>query len=121
MEALTSGIIPNNPADLIELGANIYARHCVLGSNSPLLCMQSNSWEVTGPKVEPARRLLELIKQDSKPAHLNWSVLNELLNQIRLSVEATLVFLMAQNAENTELLAYWGFNTAIDADKQVNA
>ena len=60
--------IPSEPDKLIDLGVKVYARHCVMGNKSPLLALQTNSWEENGHEVNNALRLCELIKTEFNPS-----------------------------------------------------
>lgn len=55
--------ISDDPVKLMDLGMKVYARHCVMGSESPLLALQANSWEENKHVVNNALRLHELIEE----------------------------------------------------------
>ena len=45
-------VIPTNPGELITLTAAVYAKHKVDGTKSPLLILDSPTWDEIGPDVD---------------------------------------------------------------------
>ena len=81
--------IPSETEKLIDLGVKVYARHCVMGNKSPLLALQTSSWEENGHEVNNALRLSELIKTGLCPSLKYSHKLDELLAKIKSSLEAS--------------------------------
>ena len=71
--------IPSEPEKLIDLGVKVYARHCVMGNKSPLLALQTSSWEENGDVVNNVLRLCELIKTEFNPSLQYFHKRDELL------------------------------------------
>ena len=44
--------IPTNPGELIKLTASVYTKHVADGAKSPLLILESPTWEEVGPDVQ---------------------------------------------------------------------
>lgn len=99
--------IPSDPEKLIDLGVKVYARHCVMGNKSPLLYLQSNSWEENGSEVNNALRLYELIKKESLSQEYLCK-LDELIVKIRASILASYDLLLDIYSDPQEL-GFWGF------------
>ncbi|MBV5283845.1 MAG: hypothetical protein JZU53_15600 [Paludibacter sp.] len=99
--------IPSDPEKLIDLGVKVYARHCVVGNKSPLLYLQSNSWEENGSEVNNALRLYELIKKESLSQEYLCK-LDELIVKIRASILASYDLLLDIYSDPQEL-GFWGF------------
>jgi len=60
-------IIPENPAELFELAALIYAQHQRLGTKSPLHALEElPSWDEVGPKVGEATEVQSQIDKLEK-------------------------------------------------------
>ena len=95
---------------LIELGVKVYARHCVMGKKSPLLILQTNSWEVNGHDVNDALRLCELIKTELSPSLQHSRKLDELVVKIKSSLEASYNLLLDIYRDNPIELGFWGFD-----------
>jgi hypothetical protein len=47
-------VIPENPSELMKLTALVYAHHQQLGTTSPLLILDSPTWDELGPDVQKA-------------------------------------------------------------------
>ena len=45
-------VIPTNPGELIKLTGAVYTRHVADGAKSPLLILESPTWEEVGPDVQ---------------------------------------------------------------------
>ena len=45
-------VIPKNPGELIKLTGAVYTRHMADGAKSPLLILESPTWNEIGPDVE---------------------------------------------------------------------
>jgi len=103
--------IPNDPVKLIDLGAKVYARHCIMGDESPLLALQSNSWEENGPEVDNALRLQEFIEENMNSAQEYFRKRDELIIKIKASILASHDLLSGIYSDNPKELAYWGFDT----------
>jgi hypothetical protein len=101
--------VPDDPVKLMDLGMKVYARHCVMGSKSPLLAMHSNSWEENRYAVDDALRLHELIEEGSLSADYSYK-LDELIAQIKASVQASHDLLADIYCNNPTELGFWGFN-----------
>ena len=101
--------IPSEPEKLIDLGVKVYARHCVMGNKSPLLALQTNSWEENGHEVNNALRLCELIKTEFNPSLQYFHKRDELLAKIKASLEESLRLLSDIYQDNPIELAFWGF------------
>ena len=102
--------IPSEPDKLIDLGVKVYARHCVMGNKSPLLALQTNSWEENGPEVNNALWLCELIKTEFNPSLQYFHKRDELLAKIKASLEASHCLLSDIYHDNPIELGYWGFD-----------
>ncbi len=102
--------IPSDPEKLIDLGIKVYARHCVMGKKSPLLALQSNSWEENGQEVNNALRLHELIKNETLSREYSYKR-DELITKIKASIEASHDLLSYIYHDNPTELGFWGFNT----------
>jgi len=101
--------IPNDPEELIELGIKVYARHCIIGSKSPLLALEANSWEENGQEVNNALRLHELIKNKTLSQEYSYKR-DELIDKIEASVKASYDLLSDIYHDNPVELGFWGFN-----------
>ena len=102
--------IPNNPVELMDLGMKVYAIHCVMGIKSPLLALQSNSWEVNGPEVNNAMRLHELIQENINLPQGYLFKRDELIIKIKASIQASYDLLSYIYSDNLAELGYWGFD-----------
>lgn len=100
--------IPDDPVELMDLGMKIYARHCLMGEKSPLLNLESNTWEENGPKVENAMRLHELIEEETLLQEYFYRR-DELILNIIASIQASHDLLSDIYHENPTKLGYWGF------------
>lgn len=47
-------VIPTNPGELMKLTGLVYAQHQKLGGKSPLVILDSPTWDELGPEVEAA-------------------------------------------------------------------
>ena len=47
-------VIPENPGELLKLTGLVYAQHQALGTKSPLLILDSPTWNELGPDVDKA-------------------------------------------------------------------
>lgn len=101
--------IPSDPEKLIDLGVKVYARHCVMGKKSPLLALQSNSWEENGQEVNNALRLHELIKNETLSQEYSYKR-DELIVKIEASVQVSYDLLSDIYHDNPNELGFWGFN-----------
>jgi hypothetical protein len=101
--------IPSDPEKLIDLGVKVYARHCVMGKKSPLLALQSNSWEENGLEVNNALRLHELMKNETVSQEYSYK-LDELITKIKASIQASHDLLSDIYHDNPTELGFWGFN-----------
>jgi len=101
--------IPDDPVELMDLGMKIYARHCIMGNKSPLLNLESNSWEENVPEVENAMRLHELIEKETLSQEY-FSRRDELILKILASIQASHNLLSYIYHENPIELGFWGFN-----------
>ena len=45
-------VIPTNPGELIKLTGAVYIKHKADGAKSPLLILESPTWDELGPEVE---------------------------------------------------------------------
>ncbi len=112
MTADKQGIfMPNDPVELIILAEKIYARHCIMGDESPLLALQSNSWEENGPDVNNALRIQELTEKNVIFAQEYFRKRDELIIKIKASIQASHDLLSEIYRNNPKELAYWGFDT----------
>jgi exonuclease VII small subunit len=102
--------IPSEPEKLIDLGVKVYARHCVMGNKSPLLALQTSSWEENGDEVNNALRLCELIKTEFNPSLQYFQKRDELLAKIKASLEASQNLLSDIYHDNQRELGFWGFD-----------
>lgn len=102
-------LIPSDPDKLIDLGVKVYARHCVKGSKSPLLALQTNTWEENGFAVNNALRLCELIKTELNPSQQYFHKRDELLAKIKASLEASHDLLSDIYHDDPNELGFWGF------------
>jgi hypothetical protein len=102
--------IPSEPEKLIDLGIKVYARHSVMGKKSPLLALQTNSWEENGHEVNNALRLCELIKTEFNPSLQYFHKRDELLAKIKASLEASHCLLSDIYHDNPIELGFWGFD-----------
>lgn len=111
MTACKQGIfMPSDPVELISLAEKIYARHCVMGEESPLLALQSNSWEENGPDVNDAQRLQESTKKNVFFEQEYFRKRDELIIKIKASIQASHALLSDIYRNNPKELAYWGFD-----------
>jgi len=102
--------IPGEAEELIDLGVKVYAKHCVMGNKSPLLALQTSSWEENGHEVNNALRLSELIKTELSPSLQHSRKLDELVVKIKSSLEASYNLLLDIYRDNPIELGFWGFD-----------
>jgi len=102
--------IPSDSLELIGLGVKIYARHCIMGDKSPLLALQTNTWEENGDKVNDALRLYELIEEGVSPSQEYIQKYDELIIKISLSIQDSHDLLVAIYHNNPTKLDFWGFH-----------
>jgi len=102
--------IPSDPEELIDLAVKVYARHSVMGNKSPLLALQTNSWEENGHDVNNALRLCELINAEFNPSLQCVHKRDELLVKIKTSLEASYNLLSDIYRDNPIELGFWGFD-----------
>src|SRR5664280_1003957 len=102
--------IPNNPEELMDLGMKVYAIHCVKGNKSPLLALQSNSWEENGPEVNNAMRLHELVQENINLSEGYLFKRDDLIIKIKASIQASYDLLSSIYCNNLAELGYWGFD-----------
>lgn len=100
--------IPSDPEKIIDLGVKVYARHCIMGKKSPLLALQSNSWEDNGREVNNALRLHELIKNKNLSREYFYKR-DELIIRIKASIQASYDLLSEIYRDNPTKLGFWGF------------
>ena len=103
-------LMPDDPEKLIDLGVKVYARHCVMGNKSPLLALQTNSWEENGHEVNNALRLCEMLKREPSPSKKWFQKRDELLVRIKDSIEASHDLLSDIYHDNPSELGFWGFD-----------
>lgn len=101
--------IPDDPVKLMDLGIKVYARHCIMGAKSPLLALQSDSWEENGYVVNNALRLHELIEDGSLSPDYS-STRDELITKIKISLQACHDLLSDIYHDNPTKLGFWGFD-----------
>ena len=102
--------IPTNPVELMDLGMKVYAIHCVMGNKSPLLALQSNSWEENGPEVNKAMRLHELVQENINLPEGYLFKRDDLIIKIKASIQASYDLLSNIYCNNLAELGYWGFD-----------
>ena len=102
--------IPSDSLELIDLGVKIYARHCIMGEESPLLALQTNTWEENGHEVNNALRLYELLDNGFNPSQEYFKKRDELTIKIRATIQASHDLLTAIFHDNPIELGYWGFH-----------
>ena len=102
--------IPNDPVKLMDLGMKVYAIHCLMGNKSPLLALQSNSWEENGPEVNNAMRLHKLAEENISLAQKYLCKRDELIVKIKASIQASYNLLSNIYCDNLAKLGYWGFD-----------
>ena len=100
--------IPDDPVKLMDLGMKVYARHCVLGSKSPLLALQANSWEENSHVVNNALRLHELIEEGTLSTDYSCKR-DELITQLKACIQASYDLLIEIYRDNSTYLRFWGF------------
>lgn len=115
--------LPSNPVELMDLGMKVYAIHCVMGIKSPLLALQSNSWEENGPEVNNAMRLHEFLQENINLPQGYLYKRDELIIKIKASIQASYDLLSNIYCNNLAELGYWGFDknkssTTEDEDNQ---
>ena len=101
--------IPNDPEKIMDLGMKVYAKHCVMGNKSPLLALQTNSWEENGQDVNNAMRLHDLIQEKN----LSQEYLrkhDKLIIKIKASIQASHDLLYEIYHDNPSELGFWGFD-----------
>ena len=103
-------LIPNDPVKLMDLGMKVYSVHCVMGIKSPLLALQSDSWEENGPVVNHAMRLHELVEENISLAQEYICKRDELIIRIKASIQASHDLLSNIYRDNLTELGYWGFD-----------
>ena len=59
-------IIPTNPGELIKLTGAIYTKHVAEEAKSPLLILESPTWEEIGPAVQQALKTQGRIEELEK-------------------------------------------------------
>jgi hypothetical protein len=101
--------LADDPVKLMDLGMKIYARHCLLGNKSPLIKLESNSWEENGPGVNNALRLHELIEEGNLSQECS-NIRDELIAKIKVSIQTSMDLLLNIYADPSELV-YWGFDS----------
>jgi hypothetical protein len=102
--------IPSDPLELIYLGVKVYARHCVMGNKSPLLALQSNSWEESGSDVNNALRLHEFAEENICFSKEYLCKRDELIINIKASIQASHDLLYEIYSDNPSELGFWGFD-----------
>lgn len=99
--------ISDDPVKLMDLGMKVYARHCVMGSESPLLALQANSWEENKHVVNNALRLHELIEEGLSTDYSCKQ--NELIDKLKACIQASYDLLIELYCDNPTYLRFWGF------------
>jgi hypothetical protein len=102
--------IPSDSLELIDLGVKIYARHCIMGEESPLLALQVNTWEENGHKVNSALRFYELIDEGFNPSQAYIRIHDEQVIKLRATIQASHDLLLDIFHDNPTNLGYWGFH-----------
>ena len=54
-------VIPKNPGELIKLTSAVYTHHQDLGTKSPLVILESPTWEEVGPRALKAQGIQDEI------------------------------------------------------------
>jgi len=102
-------VIPENPAQELDLAKKIYAKHTAMAATSPLASLQTHTWTVNGPQVANALTLhaqAEDLKRQAEEAYRKRDVL---LAEIDQSVKASRDLLLAVYRDNPKILGEWGF------------
>jgi hypothetical protein len=59
-------VIPTNPGEFIKLTGAVYTKHLADGAKSPLLILESPTWEEIGPDVQKVVKTQDRIEELEK-------------------------------------------------------
>lgn len=108
-------IIPDNPAELIKLGSQIYAQHQKMGGKSPLNALEElPSWDEVGPKVVAAQTLQDKIEQHERDLKTLYGQRQQVIDVLKPQARGSRDLLSGVYSQNLRRLGDFGYDV-IDA------
>ena len=105
--------IPENPGELLDLAASVYAQDQKLGDKSPLRVLEGpNTWAATGPTVAAAQKLQAEIEQLERNLKALYGQRQPYLEAIGPLVRASRDTLLGVHSQNPARVGDYGFNVA---------
>lgn len=112
-------IIPDNPAELLKLGSQIYAQHQKLEGRSPLNALEElPSWDEVGPKVVAAQTLQEKIEQHERDLKTLYGQRQQVIDVLVPQTRGTRDLLSGVYSQNLRRLGDFGFDVIESAESR---
>jgi hypothetical protein len=112
-------IIPDNPAELLKLGAQIYAQHQKLGSKSPLNALEElPSWDDVGPKVVAAQTLQTQIEQHERDLKTLYGQRQQVMDVLLPQTRGSRDLLTGVYSQNLRRLGDFGYDVVEAAESK---
>lgn len=121
MATRTSGriVLPQNPAELLDLAQKIFDKHAADGAASPLNAQQDFKWTEEGPKIAPCINNHVQAEQASRLAEQHYRQRDIDLPAIKAIVQNSAQLLKSIYAKNPKTLGEYGFT--VDDSKQTKS
>ena len=103
-------VIPENTGELMQLTGSIYAQHQKLGAKSPLLILDSPTWDELGPDVQKALTAQVRIDALEKELKNLYGQRDPLLTTFTDLDRRSRDLLLAKHAANPAALGDYGFD-----------
>ena len=103
-------VIPENPGELMELTGLVYAQHLKLGAKSPLLILDSPTWDELGPAVNTAVVAQARIKELERELKNLYGQRDPHLDTFTDLDRRSRDILLAKHAANPAALGDYGFD-----------
>ena len=103
-------VIPENPGELMKLTGLVYAQHQKLGSKSPLVILDSPTWDELGPDVEAALAAQTRIEALEKELKNLYGQRDPHLNAFTDLDRRSRDILLGKHAANPAALGDYGFD-----------
>ena len=103
-------VIPENPGELMKLTGLVYAQHQKLGAKSPLLILDSPTWDEQGPDVQKALAAQGRIEELERELKNLYGQRDPFLGTFTDLDRRSRDILLAKHASNPAALGDYGFD-----------
>ncbi|MBO2010324.1 hypothetical protein [Hymenobacter negativus] len=103
-------VIPENPGELMKLTGLVYAQHQKLGTKSPLVILDSPTWDELGPEVQKTAAVQVRIEELERELKNLYGQRDPNLETFTDLARRSRDILLAKHAANPAALGDYGFD-----------